>query len=301
MLRLRVLLAVIVLCMVGAFVPRLRETDADESPQSGLYLVNADGTGLTHLGEEPTETLGYWGPAWSPDGTMLAVTRVDSQALVLLRTDGTELAQLTHNDRNNYLPVWSADGTQLVFMSQDGSDTNTAEVAIIEVDGSGERLLTDDDAWDYGASFSPDGKQIVFGSERDGRWRLWMMNADGTDQHPLPTEAHGNAPAWSPDGTTIVFTSDRDGDDDLWAANPDGSDQRNLTSNSAHDDNAAWTPDGQHLVFSSDRTGRTEIWMIDATGEQPRQLTDDTSLQLDNVASLSPDESILAVTARVAT
>lgn len=296
----RVLLAIVAVCVVGAFAPGHRAVDADDPPKPGLYVVNADRTGLARLGEEPTETLGYWGPAWSPDGTKLAVTRTDTQALVLLSADGMELTQLTHNDRNNYLPAWSADGTKLVFMSQDGSDTATAEIAIVDADGSGERVLTDDDAWDYGASFSPDGERIVFGSERDGRWRIWMMNADGTDQHPLPTEAHGNAPAWSPDGTTIVFTSDRDGDDDLWMAKPDGRGQRNLTGNTAHDDNAVWTADGQRLVFSSDRTGRTEIWTIDIAGEQPRQLTDDTALHLDNVASLSPDGSLLAFTARIA-
>jgi Tol biopolymer transport system component len=42
-------------------------------------------------------------------------------------------------------------------------------------------------------AFSPTGKQIVYLSNRNeendaGPWRLWVMEADGSNQRPLPLE-----------------------------------------------------------------------------------------------------------------
>src|SRR5581483_4213871 len=54
--------------------------------------------------------------------------------------------------------------------------------------------------------------KIAFTSDRDGRYQLYVMNADGTGQSRLTTDAGNDAgPAWSPDGTKIAFTSNRDG------------------------------------------------------------------------------------------
>jgi Tol biopolymer transport system component len=72
-----------------------------------------------------------------------------------------------------------------------------------------------------GPRWSPDGRQIVFSSERDdcrysqdedclttgdiGPWEdVWIMNADGTDQHRL-TRTFGQFGVWRPDGQYVLF------------------------------------------------------------------------------------------------
>jgi Tol biopolymer transport system component len=34
-------------------------------------------------------------------------------------------------------------------------------------------------------TWSPDGSQIAFLTDRTGQWEIWVMQADGSDQHPL--------------------------------------------------------------------------------------------------------------------
>jgi len=55
---------------------------------------------------------------------------------------------------------------------------------------------------------------VAFASNRDGRWHIWVANADGTKARRLTSTNKGadTSPRWAPNGKTIVFTSDRTGD-----------------------------------------------------------------------------------------
>ena len=43
-------------------------------------------------------------------------------------------------------------------------------------------------------AWSPDGKRIAFGSDRDGDFEIFVMNADGTNL--VITNQKGSAPDW---------------------------------------------------------------------------------------------------------
>jgi Tol biopolymer transport system component len=71
----------------------------------------------------------------------------------------------------------------------------------MNADGSGEVRLTETplsvileqhlqgktaQAWNNAApAWSPDGTQIAFITDRNGSYEIWVMNADGSNQHPL--------------------------------------------------------------------------------------------------------------------
>ena len=83
---------------------------------------------------------------------------------------------------------------------------------------------------DFYPAWSPDGTKIAFTSDRDGIPKIYVMNADGTNQTRITDNpASDEAPAWSPDGSKIAFTSDRDGNPEIYVMNADGTDQTRLT------------------------------------------------------------------------
>ena len=71
----------------------------------------ATGT-LTDLGR------GY-APKWSPDDTRLAFVGGTDDALdiYVMRADGTDVIQLTDDAAFDTFPIWSPDGTTILFMS----------------------------------------------------------------------------------------------------------------------------------------------------------------------------------------
>lgn len=91
-------------------------------------------------------------------------------------------------------PDWQPDGGQIAFQMKEGSHW---EIYVINPDGSGMTALTHPTTTLAGElpsnvapAYSPDGEQIVFLSNRaaggsTGPWRIWIMDADGSNQHPL--------------------------------------------------------------------------------------------------------------------
>src|SRR6266404_9950262 len=79
---------------------------------TGIASMNPDGSGQWGVDFQPSDTQ----PAWSPDGTKLAVV-TDSggrSGIELLQPNGDALGMLT-NDGGDMFPAWSPDGSTVAF------------------------------------------------------------------------------------------------------------------------------------------------------------------------------------------
>ena len=131
---------------------------------SGLFVVNADGSGEPSMLVSPDEVdnpeYGLYGADWSPDGQWIVFGTDDGlyswARLYKVKFDGMELTQLPGLSIVDLSPAWSPDGRKIVFSS------------------------------DYKTGDYP--------------YSLYKMNADGTGIREFASEqkGEGDQPSWQP-------------------------------------------------------------------------------------------------------
>ncbi len=192
----------------------------------------------------------------------------------------------------------SADGKKYVAVGYVGAGFSTWSIHTFDADGTNlVRLTTEEGVWDTEPSWSPDGSRIAFTRiypKENRREELWVMNADGSDQHSIGIE--GFAAKWSPDGTRLIYASKRPGRYDIYTCAADGTDERQLTETEGADESyPVYSPDGSRIAFCAS-TGEyntpeniktVEIYTMDSDGAGVMQLTDNECM--DGLPRWSPD------------
>ena len=180
-----------------------------------VFLQRVNGTNPTNLTASSTV---YDGEASvSPDGSSVAF-RSDRQGggIFVMGASGESPRQLA---TFGYNPVWSPDGTSLMFATEQVLSTPQRRFGISELwtvhvtTEQADRIYQGDavqPAW------SPDGRRVVYWTQTGGQRDIWTIGADGSEPIQVTDDA---ALDWSPHWSTddyIYFSSDRGGNMNLW-------------------------------------------------------------------------------------
>ena len=169
--------------------PFLGDFPLDRRPEWGLSRVDTDGQQFRDLAALTSAQA----PDWSADGIVYQANNgIEITADQPDATTRSVVAAPYYQD-----PNWQPGGNRIVFQSREGSHW---EIFVVNTDGTGLAALTrpvttlvDELPSNVAPVWSPDGRWIVYLSNRDagnsaGDWRLWVMDADGGNQHPLPVD-----------------------------------------------------------------------------------------------------------------
>ena len=204
----------------------------------------------------------HWWPAGSPRDPII----------------GKQVRQITNDAGYDTDPVYSPDGSTLVYAS-DRSGEGNLDIWAQPAEGGNPRRLTGDPADDREPAFSPDGETIAFRSERDGGG-IYLVSAKGGDERLLIAE--GRRPRYSPDGRWIAywvgpppFGPRPDGAFKMFVIPSSGGVPRQIQANFASCTYPTWSPDGNSLLFAG-RSGittskdpeKTDWWVTSLEGQQ---------------------------------
>ncbi len=188
--------------------------------QAGTKLVRFGRTGkeLGPVGERNI----YFSIRLSPDGKRLAVTRGDPSDIYICDLTRHVFTRRTFSPWSEVLPVWSPDGTRIVYTAENQPD-GVRKIVLSSRPGD-KQILWESGGTLQATDWSPDGRfiactrgDVVARTEAD--IVLLPLQSDESKLIPFqPTPFTEYDAQFSPGGRWIAYTSDETGRDEVYVA-----------------------------------------------------------------------------------
>ncbi len=265
-----------------------------------LMIANIDGSAQRILFSRKVEE-GFplpSGPAWSPDGKLLACavnSNTPGDKHVSIATIEISSGKDKIIGAKNWHWVgqlaWLSNGTGLLANAWHlGSKSISDQLWHVQYPSGEAKQVTKDVNNYQGLSLASTMNAFVT-VQATRLSRIWVLN-DLNETNAIPiTSGLGDSYgeflglAFTPEGK-ILYGSQASGNADVWVMDGDGKNQKQLTTDSFSDLGPIITSDNQTILYSSYRDGLPHIWKMKADGTDPQQLTNGSG---ETEATLSPD------------
>jgi TolB protein len=184
-------------------------------------------------------------PAFSPDGTKLAITLSGSGGnldIFVLDLNSQSLTRITDDPAIDTEAAWSADGQLLYFTSDRGGAPQIYSVAPRA--GQKAKRVTFGTGYAARARVSPDGRQLAIVTQESGGFRIGTVDlANGQ----LTTLSRGNldeSPSFAPNGASLIYAGRDRGQGVLATVSIDGQVSQRLKSDQGEVREPVWGPFG---------------------------------------------------------
>jgi Tol biopolymer transport system component len=259
---------------------------SDRSENWDIFIIQADGSGLTQLTDNPTVDAD---PDWSPDGSQISFRsrRDGSSDIFVMSSDGSTPVNLINDPEfsldDEFAPRWNPDGETFSiytdrFERRGICVSGYHQIALLrKQEDEYEVDLFDTIAGEqYSSSWSPDGRYLVFNSVcRVPGFQLYIYDTQTRETQKITsTEPNSiSQPAWSHDGQFLAFSANINSNNDIYILNLNSNNQVRITDHSAKDIMPSWSPDDSQIAFASNRDGNDEIYIMDVDGTNLYNLT----------------------------
>ncbi len=254
-----------------------------------LVWVSADGTVKNVLDAKDTSGFAMRGNVTiSPDGTQALIGGGGDIAVIDLKRGIPR--RITFDDANNLGPVWSSDGSRVLY-----SSNREERWAVWSIAASGtakpELVYKGKNSTDV-RSVGPDGQLCIDELTADEGSNLWIIDPRGQARPLVQTrydESHG---AFSTDGKWVAYESSISGRDEIYVIHSTGEGQP-IQISFGGGNAPKWGPLGTSLYY---RVGRGIVRIAIADGSpkgDPERVFKGPKLERGNSYSLSADEKQL--------
>jgi Tol biopolymer transport system component len=211
-------------------------------------------------------------PAISPDGKFVAYAAgpLSAARIYVRQAGGRPVALTADSGPPQRRPLWSPDGTRILFETEVG-------LFVMPVLGGAPRVMAKKTCC---AAWSPDGRQVAYvGSPRrfgasERPESIYVSPPDGGASRFVGLVFDPHSLTWSPDGRWLALVSGNDqfavgtplfgnkGPSAIVLVPAVGGAPVSVTDNAALNVSPAWTSDSRHVLFVSNRDGARDVYVV---------------------------------------
>jgi len=203
-------------------------------------------------------------------------SRADYNQLCMVNRDGSGLVQLTDMAASNYYPIFTPDGSSILFAS---NRNGPFDFFLLNFDKRDVFQVTLNVGNVIAPEYSSDGRFIVFANRADdGPTAVWMVNADGLNPRLVYTGAGDIVSvAWSPDDQRIAYAMNTGSPQEyeIFTMDTNGRNHIKISQKlQGIGGSVDWSPDGKSLLVYAGPFGDKDIFEIEVETGEYIQLTD---------------------------